>query len=59
MRGPAGLIAVRAGATVPPEALLLDDVVTTGATLAACATALRDGGCQQITPIAYARTTAR
>jgi predicted amidophosphoribosyltransferase len=34
-------------------------VVTTGATLAACAGALRSGGCQQITLLAYARTTAR
>jgi predicted amidophosphoribosyltransferase len=59
MHGPAGLIAVRPDVTVPTDALLLDDVITTGATLAACATALRDAGCQQITPIAYARTTAR
>jgi predicted amidophosphoribosyltransferase len=59
MRGPAGVIAVRSDATVPPEVLLVDDVITTGATLAACTTALRVAGCQRITPIAYARTTAR
>jgi predicted amidophosphoribosyltransferase len=57
--GPAGLIAVRAGEDPPAQALLVDDVVTTGATLAACATALRVAGCEWITPIAYARTTAR
>lgn len=59
MLGPVGSIAVRSDVTVPVEALLLDDVITTGATLAACASALRDAGCQHITPIAYARTTAR
>lgn len=59
MSGPAGAIAVRAGTTPPREVVLLDDVVTTGATLAACATALRVAGCQHITPISYARTTAR
>ena len=59
IRGPAGAIVVRPGATVPERALLVDDVVTTGATLGACATTLRDAGAQQITPIVYARTTAR
>lgn len=59
MRGPAGAIVVRPDAVVPPEVVLVDDVITTGATLAACATALRVAGCQHITPIAYARTTAR
>jgi predicted amidophosphoribosyltransferase len=59
MRGPAGSIALKPGAQVPPAAVLVDDVVTTGATLAACTTALRVAGCQHITPIAYARTTAR
>jgi predicted amidophosphoribosyltransferase len=59
MQGPAGSIALKPGAQVPPEVVLVDDVVTTGATLATCATALRVAGCQHITPIAYARTTAR
>jgi predicted amidophosphoribosyltransferase len=55
--GPAGSVEVRAA--VPREVLLVDDVVTTGATFAACIATLRDSGSQQITPIAYARTTAR
>jgi predicted amidophosphoribosyltransferase len=59
IRGPAGSIAVRSGVVVPSEVLLVDDVITTGATLGACATALRDSGCPCVTPIAYARTTAR
>ncbi|HYZ30202.1 MAG TPA: double zinc ribbon domain-containing protein [Thermoleophilaceae bacterium] len=60
VRGPAGAISLRAGWTAPPErVLLVDDVVTTGATLAACAGALREAGSRQITTIVYARTTAR
>lgn len=59
IQGPAGSIAMRPGAAPPAQVLLIDDVVTTGATLAACTTALRVAGCQQITPIVYARTTAR
>jgi predicted amidophosphoribosyltransferase len=57
MQGPAGRIIVVG--TPPASVVLVDDVVTTGATFAACIAGLREAGAQQITPIAYARTTAR
>jgi predicted amidophosphoribosyltransferase len=43
----------------PPTALLVDDVVTTGATLAACAGALRAAGAREVAAIAFARTAGR
>jgi predicted amidophosphoribosyltransferase len=52
----AGRIAVRARGTAPPVALIVDDVYTTGATLDACARALRDAGSRSVRVIAYART---
>jgi predicted amidophosphoribosyltransferase len=59
IRGPAGQVDIRPGVHAPRIALLIDDVITTGATLAACCTTLRVAGCQGIVPIAFARTTAR
>jgi ComF family protein len=50
---------VEARARVPPTALIVDDVVTTGATIAACATALRRAGTTQLAAIAFARTPGR
>ena len=55
----AGAIGIRQAARPPPRALLVDDVVTTGATLAACAAALRSAGARQVMAIAYARTPGR
>jgi len=43
----------------PPRVLLVDDVVTTGATLGACAAALREAGAQRVAAVAFARTMGR
>ena len=43
----------------PAKALLVDDVITTGATLSACAAVLRSGGSEQVAAVAYARTLGR
>jgi ComF family protein len=57
--GPAGSIALKPGVAAPERVLLVDDVITTGATLTACADALRSGGAQTVSALVYARTTAR
>jgi predicted amidophosphoribosyltransferase len=46
---------VRATGPPPADAVLLDDVVTTGATLSACAEALRVANCTRVLAVAFAR----
>lgn len=57
MRAVAGT--VTAAGPVPARALLVDDVVTTGATLGACAAALGAAGCHDVAALTYARTPGR
>jgi ComF family protein len=55
--GPAGRVELTGAA--PRRAVLVDDVATTGATLAACAAALRSGGCEEVVAVTFARTVGR
>jgi ComF family protein len=56
--GPAGAIEVREG-SAPRRALLVDDVVTTGATLAACRAALVAADALEVDAVVFARTLGR
>jgi predicted amidophosphoribosyltransferase len=46
---------IRAAGEVPRSVLLVDDVLTTGATVAACARALRSAGAIRVVAITFAR----
>lgn len=56
---PDGAVAIRAGRPVPGHVVLIDDVATTGATLAACAGALRAAGVERVVAATFARTPGR
>lgn len=49
----------RAHAPAPPKVLLVDDVVTTGATGASCTRALKEAGAREVWLLALAKTTMR
>ena len=58
--GPAGEIRVRLPVpAVPRRVLIVDDVVTTGATLAACRASLVAAGTVEVSAVAFARTLGR
>jgi ComF family protein len=55
--GPAGSVELRS--TAPRRVTLVDDVATTGATLAACAAVLRAAGSIEVAAVVFARTIGR
>jgi ComF family protein len=59
LAAPRQTVSVVPGADAPARVLLVDDVITTGGTLAGCAAALRAAGAHEVTALAYARTLGR
>jgi len=50
-----GAFGLRNGAVVPSTVILVDDIITTTATLETCASILQEGGCQVVYGFALAR----
>ena len=57
--GIAGAVELAPRVAPPEYAVLVDDVVTTGSTLAACAAPLHAAGTTRVAAVAYARTPGR
>lgn len=55
LRNLRGAFALRAGARAPPQVVLVDDILTTSATLEACAGVLRAAGAERVVGVAIAR----
>jgi ComF family protein len=59
LAGIAGSIRLARAREPPPTAVLVDDVITTGATLAACVQTLLEHGTNETRAVGYARTPGR